>query len=149
MGSVTKSEAEGYNIITIAGDVSLGNGDNTKLKNIFQEIQEEAAAAKKKPNILVDLGSAHKIDSSVFGQLIAGSASITKSGGTFAIYAPEKSIPRELLQITKVDTVVDVFQDRTAAVDAVKDKAVAAGIPAPQRSAAVQSVATAAVPNVK
>ena len=78
--------------------------------------------------MVIDLAKVTTVDSSGLGTLVAGFASLEKSGGRLKLANLSPKIA-ELMTITKLYTVFEIFDDERAAVDSFKDqsKAVVAG----------------------
>jgi len=73
-------------------------------------------ARESHKKILVNLEEASYIDSSGLGVLVSGFAGITSHGGQFKLLNLTNRI-RDLLLITKLFTVFEVFDSETAAIN--------------------------------
>lgn len=96
-------------ILDLAGKIRLGDG-NTVLRSSLREAGEAG-----KNNILLNLAEVSHIDSSGLGELIAGFVSAQKKGGELKLLGLTPRI-REVMVMTKLLTVFDVFEDEAAAV---------------------------------
>jgi anti-sigma B factor antagonist len=65
--------------------------------------------------LLVNLGDVTYIDSSGIGEMVSGFTSVTNQGGQLKLLKLTKRV-KDLLQITKLYTVFEVFDDEAAAV---------------------------------
>lgn len=101
IGDVTVIDAEGR--------ITLGEGSST-----FRDtIKDLSAKGSKK--ILLDLADITYIDSSGIGEMVAGFTSVSNAGGTLKLLNLTKRV-KDLLQITKLYTVFEVFDDEAKAL---------------------------------
>ena len=96
-------------VIDATGRVTLGEGAST-----FRESLRELLGKGHK-KILVNLGNVSYIDSSGIGELVSGFTSVTNQGGQLKLLNLTKRV-QDLLQITKLYTVFEVFEDEAEAV---------------------------------
>ena len=78
-----------------------------------QKIRELSASGNKK--VLLNLAEVNYIDSSGIGELVSGFTTVTNQGGSFKLLNLTKRV-EDLLQITKLYTVFEVFDDEPAAI---------------------------------
>ena len=76
-------------------------------------IRDLAAGGKKK--LLLNLAEVSYIDSSGIGEMVSGFTTVTNQGGQVKLLNLTKRV-KDLLQITKLYTVFEVFEDEAAAV---------------------------------
>lgn len=96
-------------ILDLAGKITIGAGD-VQLRNLV----EEACSAGRK-NILVNLSKVTHIDSSGIGELVASFTTVKRRGGTMKLlHLPPKI--NDILQVTQLITVFDVFDDEAEAI---------------------------------
>ena len=69
----------------------------------------------QKMKILIDMSAVHFIDSSGLGMLVACLRSATAAGGILKITSLQES-PRKLFEVTRLDRVFEIFNDRDTAV---------------------------------
>ena len=96
-------------VIDVAGRITLGEGSS----NLREGIREMLAKGNKK--ILLNLGDVSYIDSSGIGELVSGFTTATNQGGVLKLLGLTKRV-KDLLQITKLYTVFEVFDDEATAV---------------------------------
>jgi anti-sigma B factor antagonist len=72
-------------------------------------------AAKGNKKILVNLADVSYIDSSGIGEMVSSFTTVTNHGGQLKLLSLTKRV-KDLLQITKLYTVFEVFEDEAAAV---------------------------------
>jgi anti-sigma B factor antagonist len=80
---------------------------------VIDVIRDLVSKGNKK--ILLNLGDVSYIDSSGIGELVSGFTSVANQGGQLKLLHLTKRV-RDLLQITKLYTVFEVFDDEAAAV---------------------------------
>jgi len=91
-------------VIDAAGRITLGEGSST-----FRDtIKEMTAKGQKK--ILLNLADVSYIDSSGIGELVSGFTTVSNAGGSLKLLNLTKRI-HDLLQITKLYTIFDVYDD--------------------------------------
>lgn len=96
-------------VIDAVGRITLGEGASS-----FRDtIRDLVAQGNKK--VLLNLADVTYIDSSGIGELVSGFTTVTNQGGQLKLLSLTKRI-QDLLQITKLYTVFDVFEDEAAAV---------------------------------
>ncbi len=96
-------------VLDATGRLTLGEGAST-----FRETLRELLSKGHK-KILMNLGDVSYIDSSGIGELVSGFTSVTNQGGQLKLLNLTKRV-KDLLQITKLYTVFEVFEDEAEAV---------------------------------
>ncbi|HEX4232169.1 MAG TPA: STAS domain-containing protein [Bryobacteraceae bacterium] len=91
-------------VIDAAGRITLGEG-----ASVFRDMLRDLAAKGDK-KILLNLGEVSYIDSSGIGEMVSGFTTLTNHGGQLKLMGLSKRI-KDLLQITKLYTVFEVFDD--------------------------------------
>jgi anti-sigma B factor antagonist len=96
-------------VIDATGRITLGEGSS-----VFREtIKDLVGKGNKK--ILLNLGDVSYIDSSGIGELVSGFTSVSNAGGQLKLLNLTKRI-QDLLQITKLYTVFEVFDKESDAL---------------------------------
>jgi anti-sigma B factor antagonist len=96
-------------VIDAVGRITLGEGSS-----VFREtIKDLVSKGNKK--ILLNLAEVSYIDSSGIGELVSGFTSVSNAGGQLKLLKLTKRI-QDLLQITKLYTVFEVFDDEAKAL---------------------------------
>ncbi len=96
-------------VIDAAGRITLGEG-----ASVFRDtIRDLVAKGDKK--VLLNLGNVSYIDSSGIGEMVSGFTTVTNQGGQLKLLGLSKRV-KDLLQITKLYTVFEVFEDEAAAI---------------------------------
>jgi anti-sigma B factor antagonist len=112
---ITNREVDGVTVLALDGRIVLGEETSTlreKVKSLLGE---------GKKNIVLNLSNVTLIDSSGLGALVAAYSS-AKSGGASLRLSNLGSRFNELLQITKLYTVFEVFETESDAVRALAKK---------------------------
>jgi anti-sigma B factor antagonist len=96
-------------IVDVSGRISLGEGSAMLRKTIRDLL--DAGHVK----ILLNLGDVNYIDSSGIGELVSGFTAVRSREGELKLLNLTKKV-HDLLQITKLFTVFDVYNDESTAV---------------------------------
>jgi anti-sigma B factor antagonist len=96
-------------VVDAVGRITLGEGAST----FRDSIRDLAANGHKK--LLLNLAEISYIDSSGIGELVSGFTTVANQGGTVKLLNLTKRV-QDLLQITKLYTVFEVFDDEAKAV---------------------------------
>jgi anti-sigma B factor antagonist len=106
---MTTRQVGDVTVIDAAGRITLGEG-----ATIFRDtIRDLATKGGKK--LLVNLSEVSYIDSSGIGEMVSGFTTVTNHGGQLKLLGLSKRV-KDLLQITKLYTVFEVFDDEASAV---------------------------------
>jgi anti-sigma B factor antagonist len=96
-------------VVDVAGRITLGEGSSA-LRDTLRDM-----VSKNQKKILLNLGEVSYIDSSGIGELVSGFTTVTNSGGQLKLLNLNKRV-KDLLQITKLYTVFNVYEDEASAV---------------------------------
>jgi len=108
--NVATREVDGVTILDLGGRITLGDTSSGKLRETVREIL--AGGTKK---ILVNLGDVSYIDSSGLGELVSTYTTASNQGASVKLLNVQKKV-QDLLQITKLYTVFDSFDNEADAV---------------------------------
>ena len=106
---LTTRQVGDVTVIDAQGRITLGEGSST----FRDSLRELSGKGNKK--ILLNLADVSYIDSSGIGEMVSGFTSVTNQGGQLKLLNLTKRV-KDLLQITKLYTVIEVFDDEAAAV---------------------------------
>lgn len=106
---MTTRQVGDVTVIDTVGRITLGEGAST-----FRDTLRDLAAAGNK-KLLLNLAEVSYIDSSGIGEMVSGFTSVTNAGGQVKLLNLTKRV-KDLLQITKLYTVFEVFDDEAHAV---------------------------------
>ena len=96
-------------IIELSGKITIGSGD-VKIRELIDQ-----SLAEGKKHILLDLAGVGTIDSSGIGEMVACYTTVTKNGGQLRLLRLSPKI-NDILQVTQLITVFDVFDDEEEAI---------------------------------
>jgi anti-sigma B factor antagonist len=96
-------------VVDATGRITLGEG-----ATVFRDMIRDLAAKGDK-KILVNLADVSYIDSSGIGEMVSSFTTVTNHGGQLKLLSLTKRV-KDLLQITKLYTVFEVFEDEASAV---------------------------------
>jgi anti-sigma B factor antagonist len=102
-------DVQGVRILDLAGKITIGAGD-VELRRLVEE-----ALAAGKTKILVNLKDVTHIDSSGIGELVACYTTVKRRGGAMKLLNLPPKI-NDILQVTQLITVFDVFDNEAEAV---------------------------------
>ena len=110
---VATRQVDGVTILDLSGRITLGEGSVTLRDTVHDVI------AKGSKHILLNLESISYIDSSGIGELVSAFTSVRNAGGELKLLNLTKKV-HVLLQITKLYTVFDIWDNEASAVSAFK-----------------------------
>lgn len=108
--NITERNTNDVVILDISGKLVLGEGD-TQLIGTTRE-----ALTEGKKNLLFNLGDVTYVDSAGLGALISCYSSTAREGGRLKLLNLTRRI-QDLLAITKLITVFEVYEDEQEAVE--------------------------------
>ena len=114
--NITSSRADGVIVVHLSGAILFGD-ESTSLRIRGKDLLD------KSPQIVLELGNVTRIDSGGLGTLVSLYVSARKIGGNIK-FAGLGNHAREVLQITKLVTVFEIFDNTEDAIASFK-KAVA------------------------
>lgn len=106
-------KVDSVNVVDINGKITLGEG-NVILRDTIRNL-----LARGEKKILLNLGDVTYIDSSGIGELVSSFTTTTNQGGQLKLLNLTKKV-QDLLQITKLLTVFEVFNNETEALQTFK-----------------------------
>ncbi len=102
-------------ILTLGGRLTHRESDD-----FFDRIRALGAAGHRK--VVLDLRNVSYVDAAGLGAIVGGYTSLAKQGGTVKLFNPNKRTV-ELLQMTQLNTLFEVFEDLRAALDSFSPRA--------------------------
>jgi anti-sigma B factor antagonist len=106
---MTNSEVDGVSVVTLDGRIVLGEESNS----LREKLKSMLAEGKKK--IVLNMVNIKYIDSSGLGTLVAAHVSAKTQGASVCLCNLGKKF-HEIMQITKLLTIFDVYDTEAAAV---------------------------------
>ncbi len=107
--TISERQAGDVTILDLDGKVTIGEG-SVALRNAIRRLLGDG-----KNKILMNLGGVGYIDSSGIGELVSSFTAVNKEGGTLKLLNLTQKI-QDLLAITKLLTVFDVYDDEAQAL---------------------------------
>lgn len=101
-------------IMDVAGKITLGDGSSA----LRDKVKDLNASGVKK--MLINLGDVNYIDSSGIGELVSAFTTVSNAGGALKLLNLTKRV-HDLLQITKLYTVFEVFDSEAVGVKSFHD----------------------------
>jgi anti-sigma B factor antagonist len=109
----TTRDSNGVSIVDLSGRITLGEGSST-IREMVRDL-----LSKGQKRILLNLADVNYIDSSGLGELVSAFTTVRNQGGELKLLSLNKKI-RDLLQITRLYTVFEVFDQEAAAVSSFR-----------------------------
>jgi anti-sigma B factor antagonist len=104
---------ETVNVIDLSGRITIGEG-TVVLRDAVKALQQ-----KNEKNILLNLAEVSYIDSSGIGELVSSFTTFGNQGGKLKLLNLTKKV-HDLLSITKLLTVFEVFDDEAKAIQSFR-----------------------------
>ena len=108
-------EVDGVTVLNLSGRITLGDG--TK---ILRKLIRDTLAASKK-HILLNMAEVFYIDSSGLGELVSAFTTVKNSGGQLKLLNL-KSRVQDLMQLTRMHMIFDIYTDERTALASFRDK---------------------------
>lgn len=109
MVTISERRLDGVAILDLTGRITIGEGTVT-LRNRIQELLEQ-----EQRHILLNLAEVNYIDSSGLGEIVRSYTTVQSAGGSLKLLNLTRKV-RDLMQITKLLTVFDVFDRESDAL---------------------------------
>jgi anti-sigma B factor antagonist len=106
---LTTRQVGDVTVVDAVGRITLGEGAST-----FRDTVRELVAGGHK-KMLLNLAEVSYIDSSGIGEMVSGFTTVANQAGQLKLLNLTKRV-KDLLQITKLYTVFEVFDDEAAAI---------------------------------
>jgi anti-sigma B factor antagonist len=104
---------DGVTVLELSGRITLGEG-SVQLRDAIRDL-----IAKGQRSILLDLGEVTYIDSSGLGELVSAYTTARNQGASLKLLKLTKKV-HDLLQLTKLYTVFDIYDDEASAIASFK-----------------------------
>jgi len=111
---MTDSEVNGVSVVALSGRIVLGEESNA----IREKLKSLIAAGKKK--IVLNMSEIDYIDSAGLGTLVAAHLSAKNGGASIRLSDLGKKF-HEVMQLTKLLTIFDVYDTQAAAVASLQN----------------------------
>jgi anti-sigma B factor antagonist len=107
--NISERQAGDVTILDMSGKVTIGEG-SIALRSAIRRLLGEG-----KSKILLNLGAVNYVDSSGIGELVSSFTAVNKENGSLKLLKLTQKI-QDLLAITKLLTVFDVFDEESEAL---------------------------------
>jgi anti-sigma B factor antagonist len=111
MLEINTRDVSGITVLDLKGSLVAGLG----VEALVRRMKE--LAAEQRGKVLLNLKDVSVIDSRGVGEVVASFSSLKRSGGSLKLACPTKFV-REVLQITRIGTIIDVYDTEEAALKA-------------------------------
>ena len=111
--SIASREIDGVTVLDLSGRITLGEG-SVQLRDAVRDL-----IAKGQKNILLNLGDVNYIDSSGLGELVSAFTTAKNQSAGLKLLSLSKKV-HDLLQLTKLYTVFDIYDDEAIAIASFK-----------------------------
>jgi anti-sigma B factor antagonist len=111
--AIASREVDGVTVLDLSGRITLGEG-SVQLRDSIRDL-----IGKGQRRILLDLGDVNYIDSSGLGELVSAYTSAKNQGAIVKLLKLTKKV-HDLLQLTKLYTVFDIYDDEASAIASYK-----------------------------
>jgi anti-sigma B factor antagonist len=102
-------KVEGVNVIDLSGRITIGEG-SVVLRDLVRGLMQ-----RNETKVLLNLADVSYIDSSGIGELVSGFTTFNNQGGKLKLLNLTRKV-QDLLSITKLLTVFEVFDDEAKAI---------------------------------
>jgi anti-sigma B factor antagonist len=111
--NINERQAGDVTVLDMSGKITIGEG-SVALRTAIRRVLEEG-----KRRILLNLGGVSYIDSSGIGELVSSYTAINKEEGQLKLLNLTQKL-QDLLAITKLLTVFDVYENEAEALNSFK-----------------------------
>lgn len=111
--SIASREVDGVTVLDLSGRITLGEG-SVQLRDAIRDL-----ISKGQKSILLNLAEINYIDSSGLGELVSAYTTAKNQGAALKLLKLTQKV-HDLLQLTKLYTVFDIFDDETKAIGSYK-----------------------------
>lgn len=116
--TINARDAQGVTVLDLSGRLTLGEATAA-----FRE--RVRAEAGKNPSLLLNVAGLSYMDSAGLGEMVGAQASVRGRGGQIKLLNMQSKL-RDLLQITKLYTVFESFDDESEALRSFSHRAAGA-----------------------
>jgi anti-sigma B factor antagonist len=111
--TIASREVDGVTVLDLSGRITLGEG-SVQLRDAIRDL-----ISKGSKSVLLDLGDVNYIDSSGLGELVSAYTTSKNQGASLKLLKLTKKV-HDLLQLTKLYTVFDIYDDEASAIASYK-----------------------------
>ena len=107
--AIASREIDGVTVLDLSGRITLGEG-SVQLRDAIRDL-----IGKGQKHLLLDMGDVNYIDSSGLGELVSAYTTARNQGAALKLLKLTKKV-HDLLQLTKLYTVFDIYDDEASAI---------------------------------
>jgi anti-sigma B factor antagonist len=111
--SIATRQLDGVTILDLSGRITLGEG-SVVLRDAIRDL-----ISKGVKDILLSLGDVNYIDSSGLGELVSAFTTAKNQNASVKLLNLTKKV-KDVLQVTKLYTVFDIYDDEASAIASFK-----------------------------
>lgn len=111
--SIATRQLDGVTILDLSGRITLGEG-SVQLRDAIRDL-----ISKGDKHILLNLGDVNYIDSSGLGELVSAFTTAKNQNADVKLLNLTKKV-KDVLQVTKLYTVFDIYDDEAHAIGSFK-----------------------------
>ena len=111
--TIASREVDGVTVLDLNGRITLGEG-SVQLREVIRDL-----ISKGSKTILLNMGDVNYIDSSGLGELVSAYTTAKNQGASVKLLSLTKKV-KDVLQLTKLYTVFDVYEDEASAIASFK-----------------------------
>ena len=111
--TIASREVDGVTVLDLNGRITLGEG-SVQLREAVRDL-----ISKGSRSILLNMGDVNYIDSSGLGELVSAFTTAKNQGASVKLLGLNKKV-KDVLQLTKLYTVFDIYDDETTAIASYK-----------------------------
>jgi len=111
--TITSREVDGVTVLDLNGRITLGEG-SVQLGEAIRDL-----ISKGSKTILLNMGDVNYIDSSGLGELVSAYTTAKNQGAQVKLLSLTKKV-KDVLQLTKLYTVFDIYDDEASAIGSYK-----------------------------
>ena len=111
--TIASREVDGVTVLDLSGRITLGEG-SVQLREAVRDL-----ISKGSKTILLNMGDVNYIDSSGLGELVSAYTTAKNQGAQVKLLNLTKKV-KDVLQLTKLYPVFDVYEDEASAISSFK-----------------------------
>jgi anti-sigma B factor antagonist len=111
--TIASREIDGVTVLDLNGRITLGEG-SVQLRDAIRDL-----IGKGQKSILLNLSEVNYIDSSGLGELVSAYTTARNQGAALKLLGLSKKV-NDLLQLTKLYTVFDIYDDEASGIASYK-----------------------------
>ncbi len=111
--TIASREVDGVTVLDLSGRITLGEG-SVQLREAIRDL-----IGKGSRTILLNMGDVNYIDSSGLGELVSAYTTAKNQSAQVKLLSLTKKV-KDVLQLTKLYTVFDIYDDEASAIASFK-----------------------------